>query len=181
MPKSADDLPRVLQRVLRQAEASYPDRSHRIWEVWDTAVGPDVAARSRPLSLRSGRLTVAVESPAWMQQLSFLRETMRDAVNRALGEDLVREVRLRIAEAEPPAPPPRDPARPPPWLAREVPAEVAAAVDREVASIRDPELREAVRQTRLRAEQMRRFREDPGDAPPRASSARPKRGGRAGS
>lgn len=179
MSQSPDDLSRVLQRVMRQAEASYPDRSHRIWEVWDAAVGPEVAARSRPVSLRSGRLSVAVESPAWMQQLSFLRETVRDAVNRALGEDLVREVRLRIAEAEPP--PPRNPAGPPPWLHREVPPDVAEAVDREVACIRDPTLREAVRQTRLRAEQLRRFREAPEGAPPRARSARPRRAGPGGS
>jgi hypothetical protein len=181
MTKSPADLTRVLQRVLRQAEASYPDRSHRIWEVWAAAVGPEVAARSRPLSVRAGRLTVAVESPAWMQQLSFLRETLRDAVNRALGENLVREVRLRIAEAEPAAAPPRRSPEPPPWLGREVPAEVAEVVDREVACIRDPELREAVRQTRLRAEQARRFREDPGDAAPPASSPRRRRGGRVGS
>lgn len=181
MAKSLDDLSRVLQDVLRRAESSYPDRSHRVWEVWDAAVGPDVAARSRPLSLRSGRLTVAVESPAWMQQLSFLREAMRDAVNRAIGETLVREVRLRIAEAEPPPPPPRPAPGPPPWLSQDLPSTVSEAVDREVAVIRDPQLREAVRQTRLRAEQARRFREDPAAAPPPGSSRGRQRGGTAGS
>jgi predicted nucleic acid-binding Zn ribbon protein len=117
MPKSVDDLSRVLQQVLQRAEGAYPDQAHRVWEVWDQAVGPEVAERCRPLSLRSGRLTVAVTNAAWMQQLSFVRDSLRDAVNRALGVTVVKEVRLRMAEADPPPPPPRRPPAPPPWLA----------------------------------------------------------------
>ncbi|MFU8856360.1 MAG: DUF721 domain-containing protein [Deferrisomatales bacterium] len=181
MPQSVDDLSRVLQQLLERAESTYATRDHRVWEVWDQAVGPQVASRSRPVSLRAGRLTVAVANAAWMQQLSFIRDSLRDAVNRALGEPLVRDVRLRMAEAEAPPPPPRRPQGPPPWLGQDVPEEVIAAVDREVREIRDPEVREAVRQTRLRAEQMRRFREGREAARPRQSSGRRGRGGRGGS
>ncbi|MBE0618780.1 MAG: DUF721 domain-containing protein [Proteobacteria bacterium] len=178
MTKSLDDLPRLLHQVLCQAEASYPDQAHRVWDVWERAVGPGVAERSRPLSLRSGRLSVAVANAAWMQQLSFLRESIRDAVNNALGEQLVKEVRLRIAEAEAPKPPTHRASGPPPWLSQPLSPEVVRAVAEEVEAIRDPEIREAVRQIRVRAEQVRRFREGPATAPPLGSSARRQRGGR---
>lgn len=181
MSKSVDDLSRVLHQVLRKAEGTYPDQAHRVWEVWDQAVGCEVAERSSPLSLRSGRLTVAVTNAAWMQQLSFLRESIRDAVNRALEGDVVREVRLRMAEVEPPPPPARRPPGPPPWLAEDLPREVTEVVDRDVATIQDPEVREAVRQTRLRAEQIRRFRGDRAGGTPPQSSGRRGRGGRGGS
>ncbi len=180
MAKSVDDLPHLLHQVLRRAEAGYPDQSHRVWDVWARAVGPEVAERSQPLSVRAGRLTVAVANAAWMQQLSFLRESIRDAVNAALGVALVKEVRLRIAETEAPRPAVHQPSGPPPWLSQELPAGVVRAVEREVEAIQDPEVREAVRQIRLRAEQVRVFREDRAAAPPPESSGPRRRGGRGG-
>jgi len=180
MTKSVEELPQLLQGALRRAEASYRDRAHLVWDVWSAAVGPELARRSRPQSLRAGRLTVAVANASWMQQLSFLRESIRDAVNRALGEPLVREVRLRMAETEAPRPVHR-PAAPPPWLDQPVDEQARARVEAEVAAIRDPELREVVRQVRIRAEQVRLFREAPAAGPPRRSSGTRRRGGKEGS
>jgi len=175
MDRSPEDLPQLLHKLLRRAEASYRDRSHLVWEVWEAAVGPELARRSRPHSLRAGRLIVAVASAAWMQQLSFLRESIRDNVNRALGQPLVREVRLRMAETEAPRPV-HQPSAPPPWLDQQVDKRTRDAVDREVAAIADPELREAVRQTRIRAEQVRLYREPPTAPPPQPSSGHPEHG-----
>jgi predicted nucleic acid-binding Zn ribbon protein len=39
---------------------------------WLEAVGPEVAAHCRPVSLRSGRLTLAVDHPAWASELRVL-------------------------------------------------------------------------------------------------------------
>lgn len=167
---NTDDLSGPLSTLLRRAEASYPDRAHKVWEVWEESVGPDVAKRSYPLSFRRGRLVVAVSAAAWMQELSFLRELIRDSLNRALGADLVTDIRLRVAEAEPP-PAPRTPAPPPPWLSETLPGESLEKIERELSTIRDPELRDAIRQVRVRAEQVRRFREDRAEAPPPPSSA----------
>jgi hypothetical protein len=168
----------LVHEILGRAEASYSDRAHLVWEVWERALGPDLARRSYPVELRRGRLLVAGPNAAWVQQLSFLREQIRQAVNRALGEELVREVRLRVAEIDPPKP--RPPAAPPAWLDEPVGAPVLAAIADEVATIADPELREAIRQVRLRAEQVSRYRErleDPGAPGPLPSTRRPGRGG----
>jgi hypothetical protein len=175
MAKRPEELPDLIQQVLRRAEGSYRDRSHLVWDVWEDAVGPELARRSRPQALRAGRLTVAVANAAWMQQLSFLRESIRDAVNRALGQPLVREVRLRMTEVEAPRPV-HQPSAPPPWLEQPLDDPARDAVEREVSAIRDPELREAIRQTRIRAEQVRRYREAPTATRPRQSSGRRVRG-----
>lgn len=175
MDDDSAELPQLLHQILRRAEASYRDRAHLVWEVWENAVGAELAHRSRPQSLRAGRLTVAVANAAWMQQLSFLRESIRDNVNRALGQPLVREVRLRLAETAAPRPP-HQPSAPPPWLTQPVDAHTREVIEREVAAIADPELREAVRQTRIRAEQVRLYRGSPTAPPPRASNGRRDRG-----
>ena len=61
---------------------------------WKEVVGETVAAHSKPRSLRRGVLLVATTSPAWAQQLSFLREDIKSRVNEYLGENAVREVRM---------------------------------------------------------------------------------------
>ena len=177
MGKSGNDLPAVLQGLLRGAEASYPDRAHRLWEVWEQAVGPDVARRSYPAELRRGRLTVAVENAAWMQQLSFLREQLRDALNQAVGQEVVKEIRMRQAPPDRP-PPPRGREPPPPWLSEPLDAPALRAIDEEVSALSDPDLRELLRRVRVRAEQARRHRAGPGGPEPPPSSAPRRRGGR---
>lgn len=171
---SPSDLHSVVRRVLRQAEAAYPDRAHRVWDVWEQAVGSAVAARCHPISLRSGRLLVGAVSSAWLQQLTFLKESIQDSVNGALGENLVRDVRFRIAEAEP-APrrvgPAKDPAPLPP-----LPDSTLRAIDRELEAISDEEVRRAVRRLRVRAERERQVRAVPeGEGPPE-NTAPPRRG-----
>lgn len=175
MAKPTRDLPKLIRDLLVRAEASYPDTCHRLWDVWEEAVGADVARRAYPLELRRGRLTLAVATAPWMQQLSLLRERLRDAVNEALGTELVREVRFRLSPPEPPRAP-RTAAPPPEWLSVPLDPAALAAIDAELSAVADPRLRAALRQVRVRAEQARRFRADPAEPAPPESSARSRRG-----
>jgi hypothetical protein len=45
----------------------------------------------------AGTLTLAVSSPAWARELATLQEEICAAVNRALGAQLVKRVRVRMA------------------------------------------------------------------------------------
>jgi predicted nucleic acid-binding Zn ribbon protein len=177
VPQQMSGIRTLIQTLLRRAEASYPNQAHRVWEVWEEAVGPDVAKRSSPLSLRRGSLLVGVVNAPWMQQLSFLRETIRDSVNRRLEQDLVREVRFRLAEIEPGSGIRKAPA-PPPWLDHRLDARTLASIEDEVSTIGDPELRDAVRQARIRVEQFREFTDGREGAPPPGSGRTRFSGGR---
>jgi len=78
----------------------------KIWLVWDTAVGRQIAGRARPVGFRDGTLTVAVNSSPWMQQLTFLKKGIMERLNSLLGEDLVREIYLKAGRPEQPRPEP---------------------------------------------------------------------------
>src|SRR5512134_1542582 len=125
MPEQLTGISPLVRSLLQNAEASYPDQTHRVWEVWERAVGPEVAKRTSPISLRRGTLLVAVATAPWMQQLSFLRENIRDSVNRTLGRDLVREVRFLLGEVERGKPSRGAPA-PPTWLTKPIDAATLA-------------------------------------------------------
>lgn len=99
-------VPPVLAARLKELE---------IWRQWERAVGPAVAARTRPLRISGGVLTVVVASAPWMQQLSFMKSDLRQSLNALIGEELVREIVLKAgrlpaepsaAEERPPVPQP---------------------------------------------------------------------------
>jgi predicted nucleic acid-binding Zn ribbon protein len=115
-------------------------REGRIWMVWDSAVGVQIAAKARPVNFRDGVLTVMVSNAPWMQQLNFLKKGLIEKVNAALGEEMVREIFLKAGM------PDRlqmDP-RPAKKAARPLTAAETERIDKETADIDDPELREAI-------------------------------------
>ncbi len=114
-------------------------REGRIWQVWDAAVGRQIAAQARPVNFRDGILTVIVANAPWMQQLNFLKKGMVDKVNRALGEELVREIYLKAGRPEAPGTEPRPLKKP----VRALTAAEHARIKQETAEVNDPELREA--------------------------------------
>ena len=61
---------------------------------WPNLVGPEIAAHTEVSKLHAGTLFVAVEDPAWRQELIFQKEMIRQKINDVLGEGemLIREI-----------------------------------------------------------------------------------------
>jgi hypothetical protein len=74
-----------------------------------------------------------------MQQLGFLKRQIMEAVNGALGEDLVTEIYLKAGRISPPPPPLPPPRRP----ARHLTREELARIEQDALAIPDEELRAA--------------------------------------
>lgn len=68
------------------------DLARRLSAVWDEVVGAEVAANSRPLRLKQGRLTASASSAAWAQTLQFLSGSIVVRLNERLGEHVVNEL-----------------------------------------------------------------------------------------
>lgn len=111
----------------------------RIWQVWDRAVGSQIAAKARPANFRDGVLTVMVSNAPWMQQLNFLKKGIIEKVNAMLGEEMVREIFLKAGRPQFSAPEPRPPKKP----LRPLTAADNDRIALETADIGDAELREA--------------------------------------
>lgn len=77
--------PRMIQRALG------------VWPAWEEAVGPAVAAATRPVSLRDGVLHVAVKNAVWMQELHPQREQILKRVQRVAGGAEVKQIDLRVS------------------------------------------------------------------------------------
>jgi predicted nucleic acid-binding Zn ribbon protein len=62
---------------------------------WEALVGPEVAARSRPVQLRAGELQVEAESTAWATQLRLLSRQLLDRLTTELGPGIVTRLVIR--------------------------------------------------------------------------------------
>jgi predicted nucleic acid-binding Zn ribbon protein len=65
---------------------------------WEAVVGDALAAKTRPLRFRQGTLTVAVKSPAWMQQLTMMKPQLLARLAAALGREAVRDLRFTLTD-----------------------------------------------------------------------------------
>lgn len=109
-------------------------------ELWRRAVGPRIAERTTPGTLRAGTLVVRVASAAWAQELSLLSDEIRRRLGEA-GIDL-KEIRFRVDRG---AAGDRSAARAPAPAAPR-PAPLPVELVERIGEIEDPELRTVIAQ-----------------------------------
>lgn len=94
--ESFTSLKDILSNLLNDSSLPFNPDDARIWEVWDEAVGPGIAGHARPSSVKKGRLRVDVSDPIWLQELEFVRETIKEKLNEKLGRKAVKRIDFRI-------------------------------------------------------------------------------------
>jgi hypothetical protein len=101
-------LPDVLRRVVRSLDIEAKLLSHAVEPVWARVAGPRLASHTRATQLRNGVLTIEARSASWLNEVSMLREEVRERLNTELGGIRVRDIRFRIGNDFPPMerPPP---------------------------------------------------------------------------
>lgn len=95
--------PRPVRESLRAVAArlGLPDPGvlGQVFTHWEELVGPDVAAHAAPRSLRDGRLTVAVDHPAWATSLRLLTGDLLRRAEMVLGPGTLKEVSVAVEGA----------------------------------------------------------------------------------
>jgi predicted nucleic acid-binding Zn ribbon protein len=86
----------VLSRALVRLGLENEWQGWRAVDEWSYAVGPRVSKHTRAVGFRDGALSVEVEGSAWIHELGFLKRELVRRINRHLGSNLVREVRLIV-------------------------------------------------------------------------------------
>jgi predicted nucleic acid-binding Zn ribbon protein len=82
----------VLGDVLKRIDPEQQMRVYSIWNFWNAEVGDLIARRAQPSRFRNGILFVSVATQSWMQELQFMKETLRERLNARLGAELVRDI-----------------------------------------------------------------------------------------
>ncbi len=88
----------ILPRVLKKGGFPVRLEDTRLREIWEKAVGPQIAAQSRPENIKRNLLFVKVASSVWMHQLHFLKEEIIGKVNALMGKTPVKDIRFSIGQ-----------------------------------------------------------------------------------
>lgn len=125
----ADALRQVVQRIDPERRLA----AYRLWTFWAEEVGPAVAARAEPSAFRDGVLSVRVAGAGWMQELQFMKDDLRQRLNRRLGADLIADIYFVSGPAPRAARAPAAPA--PPAAPIEAPIALPAVSDPALAAV----------------------------------------------
>lgn len=83
-----------LQRLLQRVDPERRIDAYRLWSFWDAVVGENIARRAQPERIRNDVLFVTVAGSVWMQELQFLKDSIRERINERLGAPLIKDIYL---------------------------------------------------------------------------------------
>lgn len=87
----------LIKELMTTYKRNMPDSEMaRIFGLWNTAMGDNIAANTRPAAFKGSLLLVNVVSSPWMQQLQYLKQDIIYNINTALGNDLVKDIKFKI-------------------------------------------------------------------------------------
>jgi hypothetical protein len=140
----------VLERSLRDLGLQKRLRSEQLTALWPTIVGPTLAKIAYPRQFRNGTVFIDVVDSVWIHELKFQEGELVRRLNDALAEPIVRRLFFQLART--PLPEPTSQFETPMQSQATTPLdpEQELALERELAGVRDPQLREALRDFRRR-------------------------------
>ncbi|HEX6359764.1 MAG TPA: DciA family protein [Actinophytocola sp.] len=66
----------------------------RLFDRWSVIVGEEVAEHARPVELKDAELTVQTDSTAWATQLRLLQKQLLVKIAAAVGNDVVKRLKV---------------------------------------------------------------------------------------
>jgi predicted nucleic acid-binding Zn ribbon protein len=87
----------IISSLLSDPSLPFNPADAKIWEVWDEAVGPNIAGHARPSWTRKGLLRVEVSDPIWLQELEFISDDIRERLNERLGGKRIKRLEFRLS------------------------------------------------------------------------------------
>lgn len=60
----------------------------------ETIVGKEIASQIKVKELKDGDLIIEVESAAWKNEISMLREEIREKINSQFKKEIIKQIRI---------------------------------------------------------------------------------------
>jgi len=155
MAQEISSLRKALERSFHDLGLQKRLQVEQLTVSWPKVVGSTIAKISSPAQFRTGTLFIDVVDNVWMQELKFQEGELINRVNTVLGEILVHRLFFQLARTPLPLPTQAPEAAPSSQAVTPLDADQEQALERELASVRDPQLREVLKDFRRRLLQTR--------------------------
>lgn len=91
----------VLFAVLKRKGMASKIEENILFKLWPKAVGPQIASKTKPDSLKNGILFVKTVSSVWVQQLHFVKQDILAKFNQLSGKQTIKEIRFLVGHRMP--------------------------------------------------------------------------------
>jgi predicted nucleic acid-binding Zn ribbon protein len=88
-PRDPQPLGAMLAKLMKDRGWQRPAAEARLFGMWESVVGAELAGHSRPVKLEQGELTVEAESTAWATQLRLLTTKLLGRIADGVGRGVV--------------------------------------------------------------------------------------------
>lgn len=68
----------------------------KLWLRWSEFAGATIGKHSEPVGYVRGNLYIWVKNSTWMQQMVFMREPLKESINKKLGFNFVKNIHLTL-------------------------------------------------------------------------------------
>jgi len=85
----------AIEKMLIQMKIGNTVHQWQAVAMWDMIVGEAIAKHAKAIKVAYGKLYVAVDSPAWRNELLFKKQELLDRVNSHLIKAKIKEIILR--------------------------------------------------------------------------------------
>lgn len=85
----------ALEKMLKRMKIEHPVHQWQAVTMWNTIVGDPIAKHTRAEKVAYGKLYIAVDTPAWRNELLFQRKELLDRINSFLTNAKIKEIVLR--------------------------------------------------------------------------------------
>jgi predicted nucleic acid-binding Zn ribbon protein len=93
-PRDPQPLGAMLARLVKERGWEQPASEARLFGMWESVVGADLAAHCRPVKLEEGELTVEAESTTWAMQLKGLTGKLMGRIADGVGRGVVTKLNV---------------------------------------------------------------------------------------
>lgn len=95
-PRKPKEMSNVVAQIIAETGVGQSQSQQQLQSAWQKAAGDLIATVTRPGNIRRGTLEIFVENSAIMQQLSFKKQQLLDAISQQFGAAEIRDIRFMI-------------------------------------------------------------------------------------
>lgn len=86
----------ILDKTIKNLGLEHRMKEERILQIWPDIVGEEISKHTRPLYIHKGTLFVGVDNPIWSNEVSLLKEEIKERLNQKTKKEVVKGICLKM-------------------------------------------------------------------------------------
>ena len=92
--KTFQDLPSVLENILKKYELTEAVKSEQLMAQWNSMVGDKIAKQCKPIEINDGELIIKAKNNIWKQELAQRQDDLLNLLNGRIKSSLVKKIKI---------------------------------------------------------------------------------------